>query len=882
MALQQTQQTELLFKSYLNFPYNIPNGSFTTETNVSFNNYVFNDEIIPIDICKNPVFTTGVLPTYYGLTSDDYEVYDIFPATNPYLEKFTRLKLVRVDANRAPNSFYRLDNSGNSLLKDAFQFNYGGIVNGNLNLAFNYRFFAGANSIDLADQTSRPIFDIKSGYVTFFGTVPSVDIYITFVRYIGPKGVKTDANTINITPLEEEEKDNNDYFPTFVKDTSGNQIINIDSSLKYNPSTNSLTFGNLDLSGNSTRTIQTVTEQALELGTNSEPRVHITSDGDVGIGTSNPGAKLDVNGNVNVTGGDLTGNVIGDLTGNVIGDITGNINLNTTGVINTGVSNIDITATELSYLDGVTSNIQNQINSITETSFTANRAIVSDGSGDLIASSVTDSELGFLSGVSSTLVETTKDQNIGGNKTFTSRVEQQLNGYESVSGYYGLAKDGQPIVSKAVADNVVSLWEARAAPNANFWYSVCWSAELGIFVAVSLGTNTSRVMTSPNGINWTGRTASDNSWFSVCWSPQLSLFVAVATGGTNRIMTSPNGTTWTTTAAPINNNWRSVCWAAELNTFVAVASEGGTASNRVMISSDGITWVSAAAPNTNEWQSVCWSPQLSRFVAVASAGGTASNRVMISSDGITWTATAAPNTNEWQSVCWSPQLSRFVAVASAGGSASNRVMISSDGITWTATAAPNTNEWTSICWSPELSLFCGLSSNGGTASDRIMTSSDGITWVARAAPNTNFWTSICWSPELSLFCGVSAFGGTSSNRVMTTSLNNVLPTQGTLSNKPYVYLDPVSTPINGPRILTGKVLPSDITSAGNFSVSFVPTFSSSPVITMTCNTGNNNQGRLVQLRNVNSSGFSGKVYSSFSTGGTNNDIVDVHWIAIGR
>jgi len=46
-------------------------------------------------------------------------------------------------------------------------------------------------------------------------------------------------------------------------------------------------------------------------------------------------------------------------------------------------------------------------------------------------------------------------------------------------------------------------------------------------------------MTSPNGITWTTRTSAENSWNSVCWSAELGLFVAVsATGIGSRVMTS--------------------------------------------------------------------------------------------------------------------------------------------------------------------------------------------------------------------------------------------------------------------------------------------------------------------------------------------------------
>ena len=82
----------------------------------------------------------------------------------------------------------------------------------------------------------------------------------------------------------------------------------------------------------------------------------------------------------------------------------------------------DITTTELNYLDGVSSAIQTQINSKQATivagtnlsfdgatlnaaaaTITANRLAVSNGSGAIIASAVTDTEAGYLDGVSSAI-----------------------------------------------------------------------------------------------------------------------------------------------------------------------------------------------------------------------------------------------------------------------------------------------------------------------------------------------------------------------------------------------------------------------------------------------------------------------------------------------
>ena len=73
-----------------------------------------------------------------------------------------------------------------------------------------------------------------------------------------------------------------------------------------------------------------------------------------------------------------------------------------------------VTATELGYVDGVTSAIQTQIDSkqatitgaattIDDADLTASRALVSDGSGKVAVSAVTSTEVGYLDGVSSAI-----------------------------------------------------------------------------------------------------------------------------------------------------------------------------------------------------------------------------------------------------------------------------------------------------------------------------------------------------------------------------------------------------------------------------------------------------------------------------------------------
>ena len=123
--------------------------------------------------------------------------------------------------------------------------------------------------------------------------------------------------------------------------------------------------------------------------------------------------------------------------------------------------------------------------------------------------------------------------------TTTHRIYQEISGdisWNSVNGYYGLAKDAYPrntcpyLTQSRIftAQTAVSSWTGYASSNdSNAWRNVCWSPELGLFVATAeVGTN--RVMTSPDGITWTGQTVPNNYWLGVCWSPQKSLFVAVA------------------------------------------------------------------------------------------------------------------------------------------------------------------------------------------------------------------------------------------------------------------------------------------------------------------------------------------------------------------
>jgi len=349
--------------------------------------------------------------------------------------------------------------------------------------------------------------------------------------------------------------------------------------------------------------------------------------------------------------------------------------------------------------------------------------------------------------------------------------------WNAVNGYYGLAKDAYPSLNPQSSGVLaVSSWISRNAIIA-VWWSVCWSPELGIFLAVGNGGS----LTSPNGITWNNQ--SGGAGFFVCWSPELRIFVSVSQ---SIISTSPNGIVWSTiNVASIH--WVGVCWSPELRIFVAVARDGTL--NKVMTSQDGISWIPRTSANENNgWRSVCWSPELGLFVAVANSG-TVTNRVMTSSNGIIWTGRLSANEgNGWHSVCWSKELGLFVAVAFTG---TNRVMTSSNGITWTGILSPNTdsNAWRTVCWSKELRLFVAVAENG---SNRVMSSPNGRDWTMRlSSPETAAWSGICWSPELGIFAAVAWSGVPfdTTNRVMTSSLKVRPPTSYNVFDSSFNSID---------------------------------------------------------------------------------------------
>jgi hypothetical protein len=281
--------------------------------------------------------------------------------------------------------------------------------------------------------------------------------------------------------------------------------------------------------------------------------------------------------------------------------------------------------------------------------------------------------------------------------------------------------------SIAISSNGTS-WSliANNLPNTanTYWGNICWSPQLKIFLAAGAqmtSAGSTALMRSSDGVIWSDSTfthspasqATQHAWRSVCWSPELGIFVAVGYSGLIQL----NNKSAYIASSSDGINWQplyiyfieliNVCWSPELRIFVAVGN------GVILRSTNGITWI-----NDNRYQVypsqyaiICWSSQLGIFV-LGDRSSIAQSGIHTSNDGITWTNRIIPTSasyNDPTCIVWSPQLGIFFVTCN-----NNFQLISKDGINWEAIAVSSMMsgmpvDWFS--WSPELGIFCGGSGN---------------------------------------------------------------------------------------------------------------------------------------------------------------------------
>ena len=270
----------------------------------------------------------------------------------------------------------------------------------------------------------------------------------------------------------------------------------------------------------------------------------------------------------------------------------------------------------------------------------------------------------------------------------------------------------------------------QANPKMQSILGLIWASGLSLWVAVGTADATRPyVITSPDGITWTERTAGLSKAFalqSVAFDGTTLVAVGNADGSDAYIVTSTDGITWSEQSNPKNFTLVEVVWAGGINLFVAVGNADGTDAYLVT-SPDGTTWTERANPKNFTLRTVVWTGSV--LVAAGSADGTDAYLVT-SPDGSTWTERANPKNFELLGISWSG--SRLVAVGAASGTDPYTISSDDGGATWTQrNNVPKNLALTSISHGNGFYVAVGVADTVDNDDTFVVSSVDGESWTER-------------------------------------------------------------------------------------------------------------------------------------------------------
>lgn len=293
----------------------------------------------------------------------------------------------------------------------------------------------------------------------------------------------------------------------------------------------------------------------------------------------------------------------------------------------------------------------------------------------------------------------------------------------------------------------LTTWNAESSALVSDWKGIAYSPTKAIYVAVAF--NGAKVMSSPDGITWTQRTAgSAENWGAVVWHDSAGLFIAVGSPAVvSNWMTSPDGVTWTT-HTPENvagNAGRELAY----NPTAGVALTMGGVSS-ISYTANGTTWTSftLSNPTAQSLSNVVWDAAHSKWV-------------MTDQSATVWTSAHPPSAGSWTKItanaiapdgngtgtgalCVGGGTLVMVGQATIGGA---RCQTSTDGgATWTLrTSLDPTVTWESCAYDTDDSLFVAVGLGG-----HIATSPDGITWTNQTSPAVVDYTAVTYANKLAV------------------------------------------------------------------------------------------------------------------------------------
>ena len=278
---------------------------------------------------------------------------------------------------------------------------------------------------------------------------------------------------------------------------------------------------------------------------------------------------------------------------------------------NAGTALGAVTATELGYVDGVTSAIQTQIDSKIGSASAINPTIV-DAKGDIIAATAADTVSRLAVGTNGQVLTADSTEALGlkwatassGVTTFTNRIVGDGNGFNQIayngSNLYVAVGDAGKLYTSA--DRVT--WTSRTS---GFGSNNIRSVVFGNSIWVAVGQN-GTITTSTDGITWTARTSNMSTNIIQMVVYDNSLFVAVGNGGgtlnTGGITYSTDGITWTrkSQSITVGTSYNSVVWNG---TNWVVGSTFST-NNYLYASTPSGTWTAGATAGNGIVCILCW------------------------------------------------------------------------------------------------------------------------------------------------------------------------------------------------------------------------------------------------------------------------------------
>jgi hypothetical protein len=282
-------------------------------------------------------------------------------------------------------------------------------------------------------------------------------------------------------------------------------------------------------------------------------------------------------------------------------------------------------------------------------------------------------------------------------------------------------------------------WNVATTPNSLNYYSIDFSPEQGLYVATSVDTNASNIMTSTNSVTWTSRSKPNtNALSSVTWCGAWNKWLAV---GLTNVYESSDGSTWTIaythsrTSATFENSFANTPSGWVFATGIVTSGV-----NYILVSTDGISFTESNM-NTSLWGSndtkwIAYNSDLNRYIATSFQGDYIYESSTASSG---WTgyfdnsSITANTLNKGYRIGGAVGNGLFVSCLFSGANGANAIKYSSTGLTGSWTYSTITNQRQDLYdveWAPEISTFfcCRTTGNG-------YSSNNGITWTQRTLGN---------------------------------------------------------------------------------------------------------------------------------------------------